>query len=96
LNKDHSLLLEQAQVCISRATKHIAQAHGFVTVRGVISKLGWNSQRVEQALVPFLSILAIFVKELVLQEGMAWVDNQAPEKQFWFPSLFSADFQRVS
>jgi ESCRT-II complex subunit VPS22 len=58
----------------------LAQMSNFVTASFVEQKLGWNSQRVSSVL------------DLLLKEGMAWVDDQAEEgeRRFYFPSFMTA------
>eukprot|EP00696_Hemimastix_kukwesjijk_P009686 gnl/Hemi2/22233_TR7399_c0_g2_i1.p1 gnl/Hemi2/22233_TR7399_c0_g2~~gnl/Hemi2/22233_TR7399_c0_g2_i1.p1 ORF type:complete len:251 (-),score=83.10 gnl/Hemi2/22233_TR7399_c0_g2_i1:243-995(-) len=52
---------------------------GFVTCSRLGSALGWTQARMDSAL------------DMLVREGMAWVDLQAEgrETQFWFPSLCS-------
>ncbi|ELR18969.1 ELL complex EAP30 subunit [Acanthamoeba castellanii str. Neff] len=58
----------------------LAQGTNFVTSSLVQRKLGWNPQRIATAL------------DLLLQEGMAWIDDQAEERErrYYFPSLMTA------
>jgi len=53
----------------------LAQGKNYVTGSEVTTRLGWNQHRVASVL------------ELLLQEGMAWVDDQDGERRFYFPSL---------
>lgn len=54
----------------------LAEGKGFVTCCELKEKLRWEDERVNRAL------------EFMLLEGLAWVDEQPEEKQFWFPALF--------
>lgn len=55
----------------------LAQAEGFVSRALVMHQAGWQAQRVEAAL------------QVLLKQGIALVDDQAPngERLFWFPCL---------
>jgi len=53
----------------------LAQEHGFITVSQIVKELNWNLGRIDTVL------------NLLLQEGMAWIDKQSSEIQYWFPSL---------
>lgn len=52
-----------------------AQRSGRVTVSALGSKLGWTAERAQRAL------------DVLLREGMAWVDDQDTERAFWLPSV---------
>jgi len=54
-----------------------AQATGFVTISGLTKTLQWDKQRFDTVL------------NLMLQEGMIWIDLQSGEPEYWFPSLFA-------
>jgi len=47
-----------------------------VTIDQVMNATGWNKQRAERAI------------ELLLQEGMAWLDEYKGESYYWFTSLW--------
>mmetsp|Transcript_29308 Transcript_29308/g.49293 ORF Transcript_29308/g.49293 Transcript_29308/m.49293 type:complete len:245 (-) Transcript_29308:144-878(-) len=49
---------------------------GCVTKSEVEKELSWGQERTELAL------------GFLLQEGMAWIDSQASEVEYWFPCLF--------
>jgi ESCRT-II complex subunit VPS22 len=54
-----------------------AQEHGEgVTIDIVMESTGWNRQRAERAI------------ELLLQEGMAWLDEYKGVSYYWFTSLW--------
>lgn len=55
----------------------LAMAHetGFVTKARLSAQLGWTAERCNEAML------------VLLREGMAWVDEQAGETEYWFPSL---------
>mmetsp|Transcript_967 Transcript_967/g.2777 ORF Transcript_967/g.2777 Transcript_967/m.2777 type:complete len:182 (-) Transcript_967:64-609(-) len=55
----------------------LAQGSGFVTPSGVARSLRWRSDRVARAL------------SLLLKQGMAWVDRQAEEEQYWFLTMLN-------
>jgi len=52
------------------------QGQGCVTVSLLINELKWTEFRANQAI------------ETIVGDGLAWVDSQADEKSYWFPSLF--------
>jgi ESCRT-II complex subunit VPS22 len=52
------------------------QASGFVTLSQLTQDLGWEKIRAENVL------------DYLVCEGMAWVDSQSKEKEFWFPGFF--------
>jgi ESCRT-II complex subunit VPS22 len=56
----------------------LAQEKGYVTASELMREMKWTQSRVD------------VVMGLLLQEGMVWVDDQASERQFWFPSIFSS------
>eukprot|EP00475_Leptophrys_vorax_P045364 TRINITY_DN9389_c0_g1_i1.p1 TRINITY_DN9389_c0_g1~~TRINITY_DN9389_c0_g1_i1.p1 ORF type:complete len:252 (-),score=87.48 TRINITY_DN9389_c0_g1_i1:71-826(-) len=60
------------------AVLNLAQDTSFVTLKGIMAELRWPKRRAEVVL------------ELLMKEGMAWIDTQSPDKepQYWFPSLF--------
>eukprot|EP00727_Mastigamoeba_balamuthi_P004958 m51a1_g14460 putative vacuolar-sorting protein snf8 (247) ;mRNA; r:657678-659031 len=51
-----------------------------VTASEVMRQLSWDSARVNSVL------------GLLLKEGMVWVDDQGPERSYWFPSLAAVSF----
>jgi len=53
-----------------------AQANAYVSASSLMKNLGWSKVRIDSVL------------DLLLQEGMAWIDLQAAEPLYWFPSLF--------
>lgn len=55
-----------------------AEEKSYVTKSILSRKLSWEDERIKRAL------------DFLTSEGMAWLDNQLSEEQFWFPSLFSA------
>ena len=48
---------------------------GAVTVKGILENTKWGTERVERAL------------ELLLKEGMVWIDEYNSERAYYFPSL---------
>ena len=50
-------------------------AGGHTTVSSIVDELMWTPDRARTVL------------DLLQREGMAWVDEQADEDTFWFPSL---------
>jgi ESCRT-II complex subunit VPS22 len=68
LTHDHTELLA--------TVAHLGDCVG-VTVKTLADELGWNTNRVEQAL------------SLLEKEGFAWIDTQSPDNQmyYWFPGL---------
>eukprot|EP01029_Cantina_marsupialis_P028427 TRINITY_DN776156_c0_g1_i1.p1 TRINITY_DN776156_c0_g1~~TRINITY_DN776156_c0_g1_i1.p1 ORF type:complete len:250 (-),score=56.70 TRINITY_DN776156_c0_g1_i1:138-887(-) len=54
----------------------LAQESGHVSEELIASKLKWDESRIERAM------------DALLKEGMVWVDTQADETEYWFPSLF--------
>jgi ESCRT-II complex subunit VPS22 len=56
----------------------VAQNHPTtgITVDNVQQATGWNRERIERAL------------ELLLQQGMAWLDEYRGESYYWFPSVW--------
>ncbi|KAJ3281632.1 ESCRT-II subunit protein snf8 [Borealophlyctis nickersoniae] len=55
----------------------LAQASGYVTVSGVMSKLGWDVDRTTRVL------------DNSLKDGICWIDLQASEPQYWVSSFFA-------
>eukprot|EP01090_Pellita_catalonica_P021305 TRINITY_DN793_c0_g1_i2.p1 TRINITY_DN793_c0_g1~~TRINITY_DN793_c0_g1_i2.p1 ORF type:complete len:249 (-),score=32.85 TRINITY_DN793_c0_g1_i2:4-750(-) len=53
----------------------LAQDKFFITEAEALHTLGWSAERFHTAI------------NILLQEGMAWIDDQASSRQFWFPSL---------
>ncbi|GAM23169.1 hypothetical protein SAMD00019534_063440 [Acytostelium subglobosum LB1] len=60
-----------------------AQSHNGSITAAQLAKLGWNEQRINNVL------------DVLLTEGMAWIDDQADTKErlYWFPSLWSNTFE---
>jgi ESCRT-II complex subunit VPS22 len=52
-----------------------AESSGYISHSDLVQETGWETARASQAL------------EHLVHEGMAWVDDQAQERQYWFPSL---------
>jgi len=52
------------------------QGQGCVTASLLINELKWTEFRANQAI------------ESIVGDGLAWVDSQADETSYWFPSLF--------
>jgi len=50
-------------------------SHSGITLLHVVRTLGWPPHRIRAVL------------DLMMQEGMAWVDMQGEESSYWFPSL---------
>lgn len=53
------------------------QDSGYVTTDQLVKDLAWDPQRADIALAH------------LVREGMAWVDEQADDTQYWFPGLFN-------
>ncbi|XP_019636222.1 PREDICTED: vacuolar-sorting protein SNF8-like [Branchiostoma belcheri] len=54
----------------------LAEGSGFVSESSIVSKLRWEKERAQRVL------------DHMVKEGLAWVDDQAPEgRQYWFPAL---------
>merc|ERR1712038_69717 len=49
---------------------------GGITVEVVTKKTGWKEERAKRAL------------DLLLSEGMAWVDKHKGREYYWFPSVW--------
>lgn len=56
----------------------LAEATGHVTLEACMEAKDWSAERARKALTA------------LVQEGLAWVDDQSREgkRVFWFPSLF--------
>ncbi|EGG21472.1 EAP30 family protein [Cavenderia fasciculata] len=58
---------------------------GYTSPSILASSLGWSEQRISSVL------------EVLLNEGMAWIDNQSIQHKgeviYWFPSLWSSTFE---
>jgi ESCRT-II complex subunit VPS22 len=52
-------------------------SNGCISSARIQKEMEWNPQRTETVL------------NLLLQEGMVWVDSTPTETLFWFPSLFT-------
>ncbi|XP_062513805.1 vacuolar-sorting protein SNF8-like [Corticium candelabrum] len=52
-----------------------AENGGYVSLSDLVREMKWETTRASRAL------------EHLVQEGMAWVDDQTHERQYWFPSL---------
>jgi len=55
----------------------LAQATSFVTSSILQKELKWTTGRIETVMF------------LLLQEGIAWVDDQATEREYWFVCLMN-------
>lgn len=53
-----------------------AQEKGYVTKTDLLTKLKWEEER------------AVRTMNFMVKEGLAWIDDQAKERQYWFPSFF--------
>jgi ESCRT-II complex subunit VPS22 len=58
-----------------RKVLELAQSSGMVTVSQLQTELKWNEANCERIL------------NMLMHEGMAWIDKQANEPQYWFPSI---------
>ncbi len=54
-----------------------AQATGFVTASRLRAVERWDDGRINKVIME------------LMREGMCWVDTQASEPQYWFPSCVS-------
>eukprot|EP01083_Nonionella_stella_P156769 508034_1 len=54
----------------------LCEKSAFTTSDEIQKRLHWPKERVDTVL------------KLMLQEGMAWIDLQVDEQQYWFPSLY--------
>jgi len=59
----------------------VAQQKGYTTVSIIQSELKWNLERTNSVL------------NFLLQEGIAWIDDQSTEVMYWFPSLWGNSFE---
>eukprot|EP01132_Coremiostelium_polycephalum_P005652 gene5652-7037_t len=57
-----------------------AQQKGYTNVSSLESNLKWSKQRIMNVL------------NFLLQEGIAWIDDQSDETLYWFPSLWNNSF----
>ena len=55
-----------------------AEGSGYVTTESLCRDLSWESDRAHRAL------------DYLVTEGLAWVDEQARDTQYWFPGFFEA------
>lgn len=53
---------------------------GFVSLSMLMSECGWDQSRSQRAI------------DLLLGEGLAWIDNQAPDGEtlYWIPSIYTS------
>ena len=51
---------------------------GFVTVTVMFEELGWEANRSQRSL------------DQLVKEGLAWIDSQAQETQYWIPSIYTS------
>lgn len=58
------------------AVLQLAQPTSFTTFDRLRTHLQWGDERIKMAL------------DLMMNSGMIWVDEQALEKVYWFPSLW--------
>lgn len=76
LDNDHMQVMTVAQAnCIAPGENGTNTVQG-ITIDQVMSATNWNRQRVDRAI------------ELLLQEGMAWVDNHQGVCYYWFTSIW--------
>jgi len=54
----------------------LAQNKGYVLKSELTTQFNWDHERVE------------IVLNLLLREGIAWIDEQATETQYWIPSIY--------
>ena len=71
-------LSEDHTVVLKLAEDKSLSTLGVVSASLLIQKQGWDKERAARALA------------LLVREGMAWIDDQAPggERHYWFPSIW--------
>jgi ESCRT-II complex subunit VPS22 len=79
-DSDHTEVLTVAKQNVLLQTSSQADMGGEqsmgITVEQVMTNTGWTRERVTRAI------------DLLLQQGMAWVDDYRGEKYYWFPSIW--------
>ena len=62
----------------------LAQQKCFVTVEEISAELSWDSERINRAL------------DVLLQEGMIWIDQTQESTKYWIPTLFFGSMNQQS
>jgi len=73
LDSDHTEVMRIAQNQEGNTVTKNESAIGQVTVSDVVRTTGWTEERAKRAL------------NLLLREGMAWIDLHHSEDSYWFP-----------
>lgn len=76
LDSDHTEVMRIAQNQEGNTVTKNESAIGQVTVSDVVRTTGWTEERAKRAL------------NLLLREGMAWIDLHHSEDSYWFPSVW--------
>ena len=53
-----------------------SQGNGALSLQIINQELEWPQQRIDVAM------------QILLREGLVWVDNQGEHVEYWFPSLW--------
>ncbi|KAJ1927721.1 ESCRT II complex subunit Dot2 [Tieghemiomyces parasiticus] len=61
----------------------LAQDASYVTVDVIADKAGWTGERITSVL------------EMMLRDGLCWIDTQGPETRYYFPTYFFAGLSLV-
>jgi ESCRT-II complex subunit VPS22 len=77
LNPDHTHVLGLAAAEDSATCK--VGGRGSITLTQLRDATGWSEDRCQRAL------------DLLLQEGMAWLDKYQGEFYYWFPSIWKGE-----
>lgn len=79
LNTGHKKMIQSVPLELSddhASILNLAQSKGYVTRKMIKHEFNWDESRIDRSL------------DLLMKEGMAWLDTSQSEDEYWFPSLF--------
>lgn len=82
LDSDHTEVMRIAQNEGGKLKTKNTSAVGQVAKSDIMTITGWTEERTERAL------------NLLLLQGMAWIDSYYSEESYWFPSVWKEDVSK--
>ncbi|KAJ1985468.1 ESCRT II complex subunit Dot2 [Dimargaris cristalligena] len=61
----------------------ISQLTGFTTITQVANETGWAPERI------------VTIMDMLLRDGLCWIDLQHSEPQYWFPTYFFSEYSKI-
>ena len=92
INNDATELINVADQVNEDKIFFLIQQYGYVSAPLLATKLNWNEERFERAIVKYSSISHVFIQiqNQMVAEGLAWVDAQTGgPPHYYFASMWA-------